>query len=88
MRLIPENPQAHKVRCRYIPQNDRGETVDSLYRTGTQEELEAAMVAWLKVTIERLEHESAQRPPAQETSEAHVKATIISTGFRDLSPRP
>jgi len=79
MQLIPENAQSHKVPCRYIPLNDRGESVDSFYRTGTQEELEAAVVAWLNVTIERLEHENAQGPPAQQTTEAHVKAKIVST---------
>src|SRR6516162_10891305 len=53
--LVPENARLHKVPCRYIPLNAKGETVDSFYRTGTQEELEAAVLQWIKATIERLE---------------------------------
>src|SRR5215470_1627623 len=44
MQLVPENAQSRKVPCRYIPLNENGETVDAFYRTGTQEELEAAVV--------------------------------------------
>lgn len=71
MKLIPVEAQAHKVPCRYIPLNESGETVDSFYRTGTLEELEAAVVKWLKTTIERLERESKETateetPPVQE----------------------
>jgi len=43
--------------CRYIPLNEQGETVSSLYRTGTQEELEEAVAGWLVATIDRLEEE-------------------------------
>jgi hypothetical protein len=44
--------------CRYIPLNPAGETVDSLYRTGTQEELERALRSWLMATIQELEESS------------------------------
>ena len=40
MQLIPEEQRDKKIPCRYIPVNERGETIDSFYRTGTQEELE------------------------------------------------
>jgi hypothetical protein len=78
MQLVPENAQSRKVPCRYIPLNENGETVDSVYRTGTQEELEAAVMQWLKSTIERLERENAQTLSAQERPEVHVKAKIVS----------
>lgn len=77
MRFVPENTQARKVPCRYIPLNEGGETIDSFYRTGTQEELEAAVVEWLKTTIERLERESTQPQPA-ERPVVHVKAKFVS----------
>lgn len=76
MKLIPEEAQAHKVPCRYIPLNECGETIDSFYRMGTQEELEAAVVKWLKTTIEQLERESKQTA-AEETPTAHVKAKFV-----------
>ena len=46
--------------CRYIPLNESGETVDSLYRTGTNEEVEQMLVSWLLETIRRLEVTSGQ----------------------------
>ena len=67
MQLIPEDAQARKVPCRYIPLNERGETIDSFYRTGTQQELEATVVRWLKATIERLERDGASIANSRET---------------------
>lgn len=55
MRFVPEDCRFEPVPCRHIPLNDANETVDSLYRTGTQEELERALRAWLVATIRRLE---------------------------------
>lgn len=78
MKLIPEEAHARKVPCRYIALNERGETIDSFYRTGTPEELEAAVVEWLKATINRLEKENAQARSAQERPEVHVKAKFVS----------
>lgn len=78
MQLIPENAQGRNVPCRYIPLNEHGETIDSFYRTGTQEKLEAAVVQWLKTTIKRLEREGTQAPPPQKKSEVHVKAHLVA----------
>jgi hypothetical protein len=76
--LVPENARVRKIPCRYIPLNERGETIDSYYRAGTQEELEAAVVEWLKATIKRLERKSAQAPPTEETPQVHVRAKFVS----------
>ena len=78
MQLVPEKAQGDKVPCRYIPLNEHGETIDSFYRTGTPEELEAAVMQWLKTTIERLERRNAQASATQEGSEVHVKAKFVS----------
>jgi hypothetical protein len=78
MQLVPENAQSRKVPCRYIPLNKNGETVDLFYRTGTQEELEGAVVEWLKTTIKRLEREDAQASSTADSPEVHVKAKIVS----------
>jgi hypothetical protein len=76
--LVPEEQREKRVPCRYIPLNEVGETVDSLYRTGTQRELEAVVVAWLKATIDKLEREAEKA--FQETPTVHVKAKVVSFG--------
>ncbi len=52
--IRPENRE-RSTPCRYIHLNDKGETVDSLYRTGTPEELELALRTWLEAKIKELE---------------------------------
>lgn len=53
--FVPIEKRGSKVPCRYIHLNDQGETVDSLYRSRTQEELESTLRDWLTKEIERLE---------------------------------
>lgn len=60
MQLVPPGLRNGKIPCRHIPLNAQGETIDSLYRTGTQEETETALTIWLKSMIQKLERESAQ----------------------------
>lgn len=74
-RLVPEDMQRRKFPCRYIPINDRGETVDSFYRIGTQEELESELRLWLKATIERLKKQRTKGQMDLEPIEIHVRAT-------------
>ena len=76
--LLPEKLRDKKIACRYIPLNERGETIDSFYRSGTQEELEAAFSQWLKTTITRLEQEKAESLRASEHPEVHVRATFAA----------
>jgi hypothetical protein len=59
MSLVPKDRQTEKAPCRFIPLNADGETVDSLYRCGTQEELETALTLWLRRTIKTLEREES-----------------------------
>lgn len=73
--LVPEDLQQKKIPCRYIPLNERGETIDSFYRFGTQEELESELGRWLKAAIERLEKQKTKNQAASELVEIHVKAT-------------
>ena len=60
MQVVPADSQQRKFPCRYIPLNERGETLDLLYRAGTQEETQAAFKNWLKSTIARLERQQAE----------------------------
>jgi hypothetical protein len=51
----PREAPSQKFPCQYIPLNETGETVTSLYSYGTQEELEEAVAQWLRATIGWLE---------------------------------
>jgi hypothetical protein len=55
MRFVPSQERERGIPCRYIPLNDKGETVDSFYRTGTREELESTLRLWLAARIKELE---------------------------------
>jgi hypothetical protein len=41
--LVPGDSRDKKIACRYIPLKERGETIDSFYRSVTQRELEEAL---------------------------------------------
>ena len=45
--------------CHKIPLNARGDTVESLSRTRSPEDVQAAVLAWLKATVRRLEADLA-----------------------------
>jgi hypothetical protein len=57
--LVPNGLKQEKFPCRHIPLDETGETLDSLYRMGTEEETHAIVENWLKTTIQRLERERA-----------------------------
>jgi len=60
LQFVPAEARKNQIPCRHIPLNERGETIESLYRTGTQEELESAVRSWLVREIEDLEKADAQ----------------------------
>jgi hypothetical protein len=53
--FIPKECRYEAFPCRHIPLNEIGETVDSLYRTGTNEEIEEALRSWLLKAIQGLD---------------------------------
>ena len=55
--LVPGERRCDSTPCRHIVLNDQGDTVDSLYRYGAEEELQSAIAGWLKKIIRRLESE-------------------------------
>lgn len=61
MHLIPADCRNERIPCRHIPLNAQGFTIDTYYRLGTQEEVEAAVGVWLRKIIERLT--ALSRPP-------------------------
>jgi hypothetical protein len=60
MQFVPSECRSEAAPCQQIQLNDARETVDSLYRTGTQAELEEAVGRWLTATIKRLEAQQTQ----------------------------
>ena len=67
MRFVPTKCRYEAVPCRHIPLNKMGETVESLYRTGTNEEIEQTLECWLLETIRHLE-EPSEQPWLQEAA--------------------
>jgi hypothetical protein len=60
MQFVPEDSRTKQVPCTHIPLSMNGETLESLYRTGTQQQIEEALGTWLRTTIHRLEVEKAK----------------------------
>lgn len=60
LQFVPENARTKQTPCIHIPLSPGGETLESLYRTGTQQEIEEALGAWLRATIGRLEAEKTK----------------------------
>lgn len=59
--FVPQERQATRFPCRHIQLTVTGETVNSFYEWGTEEELEKAVGEWLKRTIQQLESEEQER---------------------------
>jgi hypothetical protein len=55
MEFVPHERRETRFPCRHIHLTDRGETVNSFYEWGTEEELENALRGWLVRTIQELE---------------------------------
>jgi hypothetical protein len=59
--FVPSEHQSAGVPCRHIPLDELGETIGSLYRTGTNEEIEESPRNWLRQTIGQMEEELSAR---------------------------
>jgi len=55
--FVPDGQRAESVPCRFIPLTAEGQTVENLYRTGSQLEMEEALGRWLRAQIARIERE-------------------------------
>jgi hypothetical protein len=60
MKFVPDELRNEKFQCRFIPLNDKDVTIDSLYRCGTQLELEEALAGWLRHQINCIEKRLAE----------------------------
>lgn len=57
MQFVPQDRRETRFPCRHIPLTSRGETVNSFYAWGTEEELETALREWLLRVIALVEQE-------------------------------
>jgi len=93
IQFTPREFRGQRTPCRYIPLNEARETITSFYRTGTREELEVAVVKWLKATIQKFETEEGTNAAANQEPEVHVRAkftspdSVASTQERELHVR-
>jgi hypothetical protein len=82
MRFVPGDSREQRVPCRHIVLNEEGETIESLYRTGTQQELEEVYGKWLRTAIRKLELERVEARQCRTNQAAGACAAICdcSTG--------
>ncbi len=81
MPLVPPEKRAAKVPCRYIRLNERGDTIGSLYRSGTQDELESALRTWLTREIENLDN--AQGTDDEQSARVKTEASSLFLNQRN-----
>lgn len=72
--FVPAARHQEKFPCRHIPLDEAGVTLDSLYRTGTEEETYAAVAKWLKAKIKSLEGERPEGQTAEPGANSRAKA--------------
>jgi hypothetical protein len=68
MELVPLGDRNQTIPCRHIPLTHAGDTLDTLYRWGTQAEIEEKYGNWLRATIRQIEEERAKvssTPPTE-----------------------
>jgi hypothetical protein len=58
-KFVPGELLNENTPCRFIPLNEKGQTIDYFYRYGTQAELEEALAGWLRSQIARIEQQLA-----------------------------
>lgn len=64
MAFVPEQHRSEAMPCRFIPLNDRGQTLQKLYQSGTLEETQANVRGWLLAVIGRLESAQSEAQEA------------------------
>jgi hypothetical protein len=62
--FVPTECRNETVPCHHIPLNEAGQTLENLDRGYNQQEVEEAIIAWLRCTIDRLERERARQRAA------------------------
>lgn len=72
--LVPMNDRKQPIPCRHIQLTTAGDTLETLYRWGSEHEIEDVYGKWLRMTIHRIEDERERlcgvRMPVPENSPA------------------
>ncbi len=55
--FVPDDQRTASIPCRFIQLTKEGQTVEDLYRTGSQAEMEEALAVWLRAQIQRIERD-------------------------------
>ncbi len=82
MQFVPAQHRTESIPCQHIELNHRGETLDTLYRWGTQAQLEGALASWLRETIERMEFEPQESGDHNHVGGCHPARCTRSGGCR------
>lgn len=61
--FVPKERREEAIPCRHIPLNEGGESLFTLYSTGTNEEIQETLRAWLLKTIAGLEQATQAEMP-------------------------
>jgi len=85
MQFVPPQSSKERVPCRHIPLNESGETLDTLYRSGDQIEIEQEMKKWLLATIRQLEldHAGMKNGASADRPAPEASVSRASTGPTD-----
>ena len=68
MMFVPEGRKDATVPCRYIPLNDAGYTLDSMYRWNSDAETRSVVKDWLKKMIAKLEAAEASENDSRDSA--------------------
>jgi hypothetical protein len=82
LQFVPYACRFEPIPCHHIQLNEARETVDSLYRTGTQQELEEALRDWLTATIKKLEQEEVR------SGNGALDRSLRNSAEKDYGRRP
>jgi len=63
LEYVPKQSRQETVPCRHIPLNESGETLATLYNTGTNEEIQLTLREWLLKQIAELEQAAQAEMP-------------------------
>lgn len=64
--FVPKEKREEAIPCRHIPLNEGGETLATLYNTGTSEEIQQTVRGWLQKRIAELEQAAQAEMPWSE----------------------
>ena len=61
--FVPKERREEAIPCRHIPLNEGGESLFTLYSTGTNDEIQETLREWLRKTIAGLEQATQAEVP-------------------------